>query len=81
MLDIFQKIYSELWGGTDTSLLIWIFFGFIVIIFISRKISKLKELANRTRLLFMIDIVKRIEKKIASNIFFKNLHISFMAKL
>ena len=56
MTEIFTKIYDELWG-TDTSLLIWTLFGFLVIVFISRRIGKLKELKNRDKLLLMIDIV------------------------
>ena len=56
MTEILTKIYNELWG-TDTSLLIWTFFGFLLIVLISRKIAKLKELKNREKLLFMIDIV------------------------
>ena len=56
MTEILKKIYSELWGG-DTSLLIWTLVGFLLIVFISRRIGKLKELKNRDKLLFMIDIV------------------------
>ena len=56
MTEILKKIYSELWGG-DTSLLIWTLVGFLFIVFISRRIGKLKELKNRDKLLFMIDIV------------------------
>ena len=56
MTEIFTKIYNELWG-TDTSLLIWILFGFLLIVFISRRIGKLKELKNRDKLLFMIDAI------------------------
>ncbi len=55
MTEIFTKIYNELWG-TDTSLLIWTLFGFLLIVLISRRIGKLKELKNRDKLLFMIDI-------------------------
>ena len=44
-------------GGTDTSYLIWILFGFLLIVLLSRRISKFKELENRGRLLFFADLV------------------------
>ena len=56
MTEIFRKIYNELWG-TDTSLLIWILFAFLLIVLISRRIGKLNELKNRDKLLFMIDVI------------------------
>ena len=56
MTEIFTKIYNELWG-TDTSLLIWTLFGFLVIVFISRRIGKLRELKNREKLLLTIDTI------------------------
>ena len=57
MFDILQKIYTEIAEGTNTALLIWTLVSFVIIVFISRKIGKLKELKNREHLLFMIDIV------------------------
>ena len=57
MADFFKIIYNEISGGTDTSLLIWILFGFIVIVLISRRVSKFKELGNRNRLLFLADLI------------------------
>ena len=57
MFDILQKIYAEIAEGTNTALLIWTLVSFVIIVFISRKIGKLKELKNREHLLFMIDIV------------------------
>ncbi len=57
MTDILKKIYTEIVGGTDTSLLIWTLIGFFIIILVSRKIGKIKELENREKLLFMIDII------------------------
>ena len=57
MPDFLKIIYNELLGGTDTSLLIWILFGFIVVVLISRRISKFKELENRNRLLFFADLI------------------------
>ena len=56
-MDIFQKLYDEISRGTDTSLLMWTLVGFLIIILVSRKIGKLKELKNRDTLLFMVDIV------------------------
>ena len=56
MTEILKNIYNELWGG-DTSLLMWTLVGFLLIVFISRRIGKLKELKNRDKLLFIIDIV------------------------
>ena len=56
MIDIFKKIYEEIGSGTNTALLIWIFLGFIIIVFISRKISKIKELKNKTQLLLTVDL-------------------------
>ncbi len=57
MMDILQKIYNEMWNGTDTSLLIWVFVGFIVIVFISRRIAKIAEFKDRTKLLLATDAV------------------------
>ena len=57
MLDILQKIYTEIWNGTDTALLMWILFGFLIMILFSRRIGKIKELKNKTQLLLMIDFV------------------------
>ena len=57
MADIFNIIYNELFQGTSTSYLIWILFGFIIIVLISRKLSKFKELEDRTRLLFFADLI------------------------
>ena len=42
MTDILKKIYTEIVGGTDTSLLIWTLIGFFIIILVSRKIGKIK---------------------------------------
>ena len=56
-MGILQKIYDEISRGTDTSLLIWALIGFLIIILVSRKIGRLKELKNRASLLFMVDIV------------------------
>ena len=50
-------IYNEILEGTDTSLLIWIFFAFILIVLISRRLSKFKELEDREKLLFSIDLI------------------------
>ena len=57
MADIFNIIYNEIFQGTSTSYLIWILFGFIIIVLISRKLSKFKELEDRTRLLFFADLI------------------------
>ena len=57
MLDILQKIYTEIWNGTDTALLMWILFGFLIMILFSRQIGKIKELKNKTQLLLMIDFI------------------------
>ena len=57
MLDILQKIYTEIWNGTDTALLMWILFGFLIMILFSRRIGKIKELKNKTQLLLMIDFI------------------------
>ncbi len=57
MEKFFNLIYNEILGGTDTSLLIWILFAFIIIVLISRRLSKFKELEDRERLLFSIDLI------------------------
>ncbi len=56
MSEFFKIIYNELLSGTDTSLLIWILFAFFIIVLLSRRISKLKELEDRERLLFIVDL-------------------------
>ena len=56
-MDILSTIYNELMGGTDTSLLIWILLAFLLMVLLSRRISKFKELENRTRLLFFADLI------------------------
>ena len=56
-MDILSTIYKELMGGTDTSLLIWILLAFLLMVLLSRRISKFKELENRTRLLFLADLI------------------------
>ena len=49
MTEILTKIYNELWG-TDTSLLIWTFFGFLLIVLISRKITLSKIWSNKNEI-------------------------------
>ena len=56
-MDILKKIYTEIWNGTDTALLMWVFLGFIIIIFTSRRIARIKELRNRTKLLLITDMI------------------------
>ena len=57
MIDILEKIYTEIWNGTDTALLMWLLFGFLIIILFSRRIGKIKELKNKTQLLLTIDFI------------------------
>ena len=57
MLEIFKKIYQEIWNGTDTALLMWILFGFLIIVLLSRRIGRIKELKNKTQLLLIVDLL------------------------
>ena len=57
MPDFLKIIYNELLGGTNTTLVIWILFGFVIIVLISRRLSKFKELEDRKRLLFFADLI------------------------